>query len=62
MKIFNRYFYLIITKKPIPDKRLAAIKEGKAWLRSKDLGSAKVIKGYQGDKGALDESGASQRP
>ena len=32
---WERYFYLIVTKKPLQPKRLIAIKQGKAWLRVK---------------------------
>ncbi len=37
MKIWKwkRYFYFLILKKPLPANRLAAIKQGKAWLRVK---------------------------
>ncbi len=37
MKIWKweRYFYFIILKKPLTANRLAAIKQGKAWLRVK---------------------------
>jgi hypothetical protein len=68
MKIFKWYFYPIITKKPIPLKRLEAIRQGKAWLRNRDLASAKadafveaakkVFKGY---KGALDIPGDGEK-
>jgi len=32
---WNRYVYLLILKKPLSANRLAAIREGKAWLRVK---------------------------
>jgi len=36
MKIWKweRYFYFLILKKPLHPNRLAAIKQGKAWLRA----------------------------
>jgi len=33
---WNRYVYLLILKKPLSANRLAAIKQGKAWLRVKE--------------------------
>ena len=32
---WERYFYFLILKKPLSIKRLLAIRQGKAWLRSK---------------------------
>jgi hypothetical protein len=35
MKIWKWHLYFLILKKPLPANRLAAIKQGKAWIKVK---------------------------